>query len=327
KNLLQGLMDGAKDDGTASEPRVDVARPRYTTGAIGAVSESIAKLKSRSVIDIDPFTVEGAGVEDRLDYDDPSHDDLVASIRDYGQQVPILVRPHPETPERYQIVYGRRRLLALRDLKMPAKALVRDLDDAELVLAQGQENSARKDLSFIEKCNFAKQMRDAGYDRRAICGALSVDKTVISRMLKVIDDLPLDLIEVIGPAPGIGRTRWAGLADELGKKDFDIGQIIGTVNLLAATLSSDDRFEAAMTAVGTGAKTAKAPSPSGGSKPRVQSSTLRSENGFEIARIKRGVDAVTVVVPGAEDGKFGDWLAQNLEEIYRDWLANSPRGK
>ncbi|WP_224826694.1 plasmid partitioning protein RepB [Cognatishimia sp. MH4019] len=327
KNLLQGLMDDAKSKDTPAEPRVDVARPRYTTGAIGAVSESIAKLKSRSVVDLDPFTVEGAGVKDRLDYDDPEHEELVASIRDYGQQVPILVRPHPEEPERFQIVYGRRRLLALRDLKMPAKALVRDLDDAALVLAQGQENSARKDLSFIEKCNFAKQMRDAGYDRKAICGALSSDKTSVSRMLKVIDDIPIELIEVIGPAAGVGRDRWAGLAAKLSKDDFSTNDIVGTVNLLAGTLSSDERFEAALSAIGEGRAGSKAPDPSDLAKTRTQTNVVRSENGFEIAKVKRSDEAVTVVVPGTEEGKFGDWLAQNIEEIYREWVTQTSGGK
>jgi ParB family transcriptional regulator, chromosome partitioning protein len=45
--------------------------------------------------------------------------------------------------------------LALRDLGQPVRALVRDFDDAALVMAQGQENGARRDLSFIEKANFA----------------------------------------------------------------------------------------------------------------------------------------------------------------------------
>lgn len=325
KDLLKGLMENAGTGETGSEPRVDVARPRYKTGAIGAVSESIAKLKSRSVIDIDPFTIDGAGVEDRLDYDDASHEELVASIRDYGQQVPILVRPHPDDPDRYQIVYGRRRLLALRDLKMPAKALVRDLDEAELVLAQGQENSARKDLSFIEKCNFAKQMRDAGYDRKAICGALSVDKTVVSRMLGIIDRIDVSIIEAVGPAPGVGRDRWANLANRIDEMKVDPVQIVGAVNLLSGTQNSDARFEAAMSAIGAKSNVATA-----ARKPTAQrgtSETVRSDNGFEIARVVRSKKAVVVTVADAGQGKFGDWLADHLPEIYQQWVTKGPDGK
>ena len=92
--------------------------------------------------------------------------------------------------------------------------MVRNLNDHDLVIAQGQENSARKDLSFIEKANFAAQMQQGGYDRKVICDALSIDKTVISRMLSIIDALPAGLIRAIGAAPGAGRDRWLALADK-----------------------------------------------------------------------------------------------------------------
>ena len=106
-----------------------------------------------------------------------------------------------------------RRVLALRDLGQTVRALVRDLDDLALVIAQGQENTARRDLSFIEKANFARQMIEAGYERRIACDALSIDKTLLSRMLSVTDRVPVALIEAIGAAPGIGRDRWLAFAD------------------------------------------------------------------------------------------------------------------
>jgi len=144
KNLLQDLM-GAPETKSA-EP----ARPRPTKGAIGAVSKSIADLKSRSITEIDPARILSGGLTDRLECEEAADEALQASIRDHGQQVPVLVRPHPEQADHYQIVYGRRRVAALRELRMPVKALIRDLDDKALIIAQGQENTARKDLSFIE---------------------------------------------------------------------------------------------------------------------------------------------------------------------------------
>jgi len=160
KNLLEGLMKApeTKSDTPAPPNRVDPAKPRYTGGAIGAVSQSIADLKSRSVVEIDTNLIDAGGLRDRIDETVAEHEALIDSIRTYGQQVPILVRPHPDAEGRYQIVYGRRRVAALREIGEPAKALIRDLDDSALIMAQGQENSARRDLSFIEKCNFARQM-------------------------------------------------------------------------------------------------------------------------------------------------------------------------
>lgn len=158
KNLLRDLMNSpgpARDadlEGSGETAGAQPQRPRYSKGAIGAVSQSIAELKARAISEIDPFAIEDGGVTDRLEDDDrDAHERLMASLRDHGQQVPVLVRPHPEAEGRFQIVFGRRRVKALRDLGLPVKAMIRHLDDQELVVAQGQENAARKDLTFIEK--------------------------------------------------------------------------------------------------------------------------------------------------------------------------------
>jgi len=183
KDLMKGLMgENTPDEAPA---RVDAARPRYTKGAIGAVSRSIEDLKRRSIVEVDARMIDAGGFRDRLD-EDADLKVLISSIEEYGQQVPVLLRVNPNNAERYQIVYGRRRVAALKALGQPIKALIRDLNDEALVLAQGQENAARKDLTFIEKANFARQMRDAGYDRKIICDALAMDKTLISRLLSQI---------------------------------------------------------------------------------------------------------------------------------------------
>jgi len=62
---------------------------------------------------------------------------------------------------------------------------VRSLDDHQLVVAQGVENSARRDLSFIERAMFAKALEDAGYERPVIMASLSTDKTELSKMISV----------------------------------------------------------------------------------------------------------------------------------------------
>lgn len=299
KNILKGLMEAPKTDNNPPA-RVDAAKPRYTTGAIGAVSQSIADLKRRSVIEVDPRLIDTAGLHDRLDTDTDLAA-LVDSIREYGQQVPVLLRPNPNDAERYQVVYGRRRVAALKQLGQPVKALVRVLDDRELVIAQGQENSARKDLTFIEKANFARQMRDGGYERKVICAALHMDKTLISRMLSVADRTPLPLIEAIGSAPGIGRDRWLALADLLEQTDRD-----GVA--LAVGKTSDKRFEAVMRGL---------------SKPRAKQSpqveTLRNEKGTAIATASRQKNKVVLTINSKNAQGFDDWLVTHLAEIHRNW--------
>jgi ParB family chromosome partitioning protein len=297
KDVMKGLMG---DTVASPNPpsRVDAAKPRYTKGAIGAVSRSIDDLKRRAVIEIDPKMIDGAGLKDRLDVDDPDLSVLIASIKTYGQQVPVLVRVNPNDAERYQVVYGRRRVAALRALGRPVKALIRDLDDQELVLAQGQENSARKDLTFIEKANFARQMLDAGYERKVIGDALAMDKTLISRLLSVTDKLPVRLIEAIGSAPSVGRDRWLSLAEKYDGKDL---------TALAIGATSDGRFEAVMRSF----KPARAAPP--------QPELITSEQGGVVAEVLRKSGKTVLTLSNRTSAGFDEWLVENMSGIHRDW--------
>ncbi|MEM6371301.1 MAG: plasmid partitioning protein RepB [Pseudomonadota bacterium] len=316
KNLLEGLMaEGAKPAEVAPSGK------RPLKGAIGAVSQSIEALKARALLDINPFLIDAGGLTDRLESDDAEDAALLASIRDYGQQVPVLVRPHPTDADRFQIVYGRRRVLALRDLGQPVKALLRDLDDSALVMAQGQENNARRGLSFIEKANFAAQMRDAGYDRRAVCDALAIDKTVVSRMLQIVDRIGADLIAAIGAAPSVGRDRWGALAAKLEGGEVDARDMIDMVAARATDSGdSNDRFEIAIATGDEGAPALRNPTePNVAPKPRASRRTIMGAgSGAPIARAMLGHDKVVLTLP-RENG-FEDWLVNNLSEIHRTWV-------
>lgn len=313
KNLLKGLMEPLETK-SAGDPPAPSSGTRFTKGAIGAVSQSIADLKTRAVVDLDPHLIEAGGVDDRLEHDDAEEARLRDSIEEYGQQVPVLVRPHPEQDGRYQIVYGRRRVLALRDLGQPVRAMIRDLDDQALVLAQGQENTARRDLSFIEKVNFARQMREAGYKRKIICDALAIDKTVISRMLSIADRVPVAAIHAIGSAPSVGRDRWIKLADLI---EAD-GMTGNEAAALAAGETSDDRFEnlvQALTLAERRAKAGRAPQRGEIPKPRH----LIGSDGANLGQVRKSQDKTTLTLDTAGEDGFADWLVENFEEIHRSW--------
>jgi hypothetical protein len=73
-------------------------------------------------------------VSDRISITvDPGFESLVDSMRENGQQVPILVRPQSASPGRYQVAYGRRRLRAAALLGRMVRAIVQTLTDNELV--------------------------------------------------------------------------------------------------------------------------------------------------------------------------------------------------
>lgn len=292
KDLLKSLMAPPAPSEEARAPQ------RSDRGAIGAVSKSINELKSRAIIEVPADMIDDAGIRDRMDEDAAGIEALRESIRAYGQQVPVLLRHSPNVEGRFEIVFGRRRVRAIRGLGIPVRAMLRQLNDRELVVAQGQENSARKDLSFIEKANFAAQMVKAGFERKVICDALSIDKTVISRMLNVTDAVPEPLIRAIGAAPSAGRDRWLALASRI------VGRRLDELIAAAQGSDSDTRFAAVLQAL-----TIRPEGPD--SRPlSVGRTTLGS------ATTRRGRTVITLT---GEGQALGDWLVENFEEVHRQW--------
>lgn len=257
KDALNSLFLGKTPPAAAgASPAKNPERVR--SGAIGAMGTSLqeltqgaraaAKLQEQlltgdHVVSLDPALIDPSPIADRLSTDvEPGFDELVSSIERHGQQVPILVRPSPAIDGRFQIAYGRRRLRALVRLNRPVKAIVRDLSDDEVVVAQGRENLDRADLSFIEKALFAKRLEDAGYERSVIMSALSTDKSDLSRYISIARRIPEELARQIGPAAKVGRARWHALADALGKSKAaaKIEEIVASDSFHAA--DSDARF-------------------------------------------------------------------------------------
>jgi ParB family transcriptional regulator, chromosome partitioning protein len=301
KDLLKDLMSG-----TPPEARHAPA-PRMTKGAIGAVSQSIADLKTRALIEVPTDLIDQAGLVDRLDSDDAGTLALAESIKLYGQQVPVLLRHSPNDEGRFEVVYGRRRVAALRSLGLPVKAMLRDLSDRDLIVAQGQENAARKDLTFIEKANFARQMVAHGFERKVICDALHIDKTVISRMLQVAEAVPEVLIRAIGAAPAAGRDRWLALTERA--KGHPVKAMVAS----AIGETSDDRFLAVFNALAT-ARAVQPPAP------------LIDRNGANLGKARQTKGRTVLELTGKASA-FGDWLLENIADLHADWQAQEQTKK
>lgn len=311
-------------------PKAKAERPKVESrviprGAVGALQSSLTKLQENAVQDIDAALIDDAGIEDRLGIETQAQNQLKQSLSTYGQQVPVLLRPHPETHGRFEIVYGRRRLQALRDLDLPVKAMVRQLDDHALVMAQGQENTARQELSFIEKASFAAQLQDGDYDRQTIADALSIDLPMVSRMLKVGTAFDLPFLRQIGSAPGIGRDRWIALSklfEEANAKSRATSYMSKPDFL---TLDSDARFDAIYERASHKPKQ-QSPSPAP-SKPR----TIRKADGKALADIRTTNRGVTLNVPSRTANGFDLWLNENaeklLQELHDRWETSHSEAK
>lgn len=217
----------------AAEPQ------RAASGAVRAMGLSLGSLareaeearnlrqaleEGERIIELDCAVVEASFIEDRFSRGeaDSGFAALLDSIRESGQQVPILVRPHPGKPGQFQTAYGHRRLAAVRSLGRKVRAIVRALSDDELVLAQGKENAERRDLTFIERAFFAKALVQRGFARKVVEDALGVQKSEVSRLLQVADSVPIQFAHAVGPAPKAGRERWMALGAFFAKESAGV---------------------------------------------------------------------------------------------------------
>ena len=299
------------------------ARPRFpNTGAMSGVKSTLRDLSSNAVKELDPALIDDDGPRDRLAISDADVAELSESIRLHGQQVPIMVRPLPGAPGRYRIVYGRRRLRALKLAGLPAKALVRSLTDEQAILAQGQENSLRLDPSFIEKAVFVSELADAGYEPTIILDALAIDKPMLSRMTKVARSIPAEVIRLVGAAHGVGRRRWEELADATRDHSIDLAMLSSNLGAGIAELPSDDRFARLQQAVTR--ETAEAPSGPGG-RPALP---VTDTSGSKIAEVKSTARAVTIRIAKDESPGFMEWMRENAEReilrLYAAWKSENP---
>jgi ParB family chromosome partitioning protein len=278
---------------------------RLTTEVASARSVEARLLAGASIIELDPALVDPSPFPDRLPYDPEAQAAFVAAIRERGQQVPILVRPHPTIEGRYQVAFGHRRLHAAIELGQPVRACVKELSDDELVVAQGHENNARQDLTFIERASFAAGLQARGIKRETIMAALLVDKTELSRLIAVRRAVPDIVVAAVGPAPKAGRRRWTTLADQVAVTDPGplVQRLLGETAFSAA--SSDGRFVRLLAAL----------SPQSTRTLRA-TEVWTAPDGQKVARVDRGETRFTLTIDERLAPAFGDYLFSKFGELY-----------
>ena len=334
KNLLTGLTEPRL---TAVNPdALPRPKPLAGKGAFGAVTRTIDELAARAdtarvlearigagelIIELDPGQVDASFMSDRMAADDAAYRLLRDAVRDQGQAAPILVRPlqqAPGGPPRYQVAFGHRRLRVAAELGRPVRAIVRTLSDRELVIAQGQENAARSDLSFIERAQFARKLEEAGYDRETIMAALNVDKTTVSRWISIAARVPADILAAIGPAPETGRERWLGLVELLATPDDAMRAEAVLRSAAFAAAESDRRFAIVRDAARS---PATQPEPER-LRARGRSTVWATKNGTRVARVARNARAFVLTIDQRVAPDFGDFLVSELDRLYAAYSKN-----
>lgn len=109
--------------------------------------------------------------------------DLVSSIRENGQLIPIIVRPRDG---KFQLISGYRRVASLRKLgRKKVQAKILNVSDAEARRISLLENLERNDLTGWDQVSTAAKFRDQGVKSSDIAEAFGVSIRTIQRYLVV----------------------------------------------------------------------------------------------------------------------------------------------
>jgi ParB family transcriptional regulator, chromosome partitioning protein len=317
KNLLASVtnFDAAQE----SEARADYTRrgaSRSMLMSIDELAENAKKMADGEVIvSLDAGLIDGSFVSDRIDEDEEDYARLRDAIKAQGQSTPVLVRPHGVG--RYMIVYGHRRVRVARELGVPVRAVVKNLEDIAHVIAQGQENTARANLSFIEKALFGKKLLDMGQSKDTIKAALTIDDTLLSRMLSVVETVPASVLDAIGAARTVGRDRWEDLKKLVQNpaKAEDAKAIVRSEDFLQK--ESADRFNFLLAELKAGRRPQR----------KAVTTSWVPEDRLVAADIRNTGKTFSLSLRSKHAGEFGEYISSNLERLYAVFKAAKARNE
>ncbi len=278
-----------------------------------AVAEQVGyRASRRDILRLEPSKCEPSFIRDRMsEEDNEEYLSLKKAIEQVGQQSPILVRPHPEKSGIYQIAYGHRRWQVCSELGIAVNAVVKELTNEQLLIAQGQENHERKNLSFIETAMFAEAMRKT-YPSQVIMESLRLGKSSLSQYLSVTREISPAIIKAIGAAPKTGRPKWVALAKQFNKNPLKCQKIVQGLSSAVSwkDTPSDQRFDLVVEAIAKGQTS--------GAQPATITPVAGSD-GTCMVKISKAKAGVKFSWQGEAGRDFGLFVANRMEELLADF--------
>lgn len=177
-------------------------------------------------IDPNPF-------QPRSDFDPAELESLAESIRVQGVLQPILVRPNPTAPERFQIVAGERRFRAAMQAGLnEIPAIQRDLDDSDTAVLALVENLQRQDLNAVEEAEgYQRLLTEFGLTHEALGYAVSKSRAHIGNTIRLLRLPEPVLRDVRSGALSSGHARALinapnpeALAEQISKRGMSVRQ-------------------------------------------------------------------------------------------------------
>ena len=305
KSQLTNALKAVKAKNNAS---VDTqADDIQAVGGIHSLKLGLDHLSAGAPRLINPDDIRDSAIKDRFDVTSDLQD-LTESIKKSGQQLPVLLRRLANEPQRYEVVYGRRRIAACKNLGIDVKAHITSMNERDALLSQGLENSARLQRSFIEQAVYASTLltlEELEISRDDVIEILATDNSSVSRMLSVVHDVPMTVISKIGPAHDAGRRPWMQLRKIFLEQKLNEAEALEKIDI---KLTSKERLFDLLK------KLSNHPT---GTKQKNVEHLIVLEDGNVTAKISQ--KRLLVTEAEAATG-FSRYLSERLEELYRDFI-------
>lgn len=169
----------------------------------------------------------------RRHFGDAELTDLAQSIREHGVVQPVVARPSPSQPGRYEIIAGERRWRAAQRAGLTEIPLiVRDVNDRTALELAIIENVQRADLNPVEEAQGYQQLIDEhGYTQADLGQVIGKSRSHVANTLRLLKlpDVIRDML--VGGALSAGHARTlvtagdpAGLAKRIVEEGLSVRQ-------------------------------------------------------------------------------------------------------
>lgn len=158
-------------------------------GFAGGGSEPAAPVERQGIQSVPIEALRPNPDQPRRHFDASRLSELEESIREKGIIQPLIVRPDPDSPGKFEIVAGERRWRAAQNARLhEVPVIVKNFSDSEVLEIAIVENIQRAELSPIEEAFGYKQLMERfGHTQEKIAEALGKSRSYIANLLRLLN--------------------------------------------------------------------------------------------------------------------------------------------
>lgn len=148
----------------------------------------VEPIDQKAIVEIPVDSIEANRNQPRVIFNEDSLKELAESIRSQGILQPLLVRSHPDNPDKFQVLAGERRLRAARMISLESvPCIVLEAEETQALEIALVENIQRSDLSPIEEARAYKYLAERfGQTQEEIASRVGKSRESVANTLRLL---------------------------------------------------------------------------------------------------------------------------------------------